>query len=100
MTHNEIVGWKKNHEEMAILYCYSKNDFERNLRRMKVLKTVTNRYKATAVEIEIKGKTFFEKVFNFIHLTDWISVLLSDINGNDAVEVKVIDNLKSTMAKK
>lgn len=100
MTHNEIVGWKKNHEEMAILYCSAKDDFERNLRRMKVLKTVTNSYKAIAVDIDIKGKSFFEKAFYFIHLTDWVSVFLSDLNGNDAVEVKIIDSLKSTMAKK
>jgi glucose/mannose-6-phosphate isomerase len=100
MTHNEIVGWKKEHEELAVIYCAAKNDFERNLRRMKVLKEVTKKYKATIVDIDIKGNSFFEQVFLFVHLTDWISVFLAELTNTDTLEVKVIDHLKSNMAKK
>lgn len=100
MTHNEIVGWKKEHEELAVIYCAAKTDFERNLRRMKLLKEVTKKYKATIVDIDIKGTSFFEQVFLFVHLTDWISVFLADLTNTDTLEVKVIDHLKSSMAKK
>jgi glucose/mannose-6-phosphate isomerase len=100
MTHNEIIGWKKEHKELAILYCAAKSDYERNLRRMKVLKEVTKKYKATLIDIDIKGNSFFEQVFLFVHLTDWISVCLSDLTNTDPVEVNVLDLLKSNMAKK
>ena len=100
MTHNEIIGWKKEHKELVILYCAAKSDYERNLRRMKVLKEVTKKYKATLIDIDIKGNSFFEQVFLFVHLTDWISVCLADLTNTDPVEVNVLDLLKSNMAKK
>jgi glucose/mannose-6-phosphate isomerase len=67
---------------------------------MKVLKEVTKKHKATIVNIDIKGTSFFEKVFLFVHLTDWISVFLAELTNTDSLEVKVIDHLKSNMAKK
>lgn len=100
MTHNEIVGWKKNHEDITVLFCYYKNDFSKNISRLQFLKKVVKKYTPHIVDLEIKGNSFWERAFYFINLTDWISVYLSDLNGNDAVEVKVIDGLKSEMAKK
>jgi hypothetical protein len=67
---------------------------------MKVLKEVTKKYKATLIDIDIKGNSFFEQVFLFVHLTDWISVCLADLTNTDPVEVNVLDLLKSNMAKK
>lgn len=99
MTHNEIVGWKKPHEEIVALFCYHHSDYEKNIRRIKFLKKTINQYNKNSVELIIQGNSFWEKAIYFIHLTDWISVYLADLNGNDAVEVKVIDGLKKEMAK-
>lgn len=100
MTHNEIVGWKSPHPDTTVLFCYSKDDFEKNIRRLAYLKKVVKKYTTHIADIQLKGKNYWEKAMYFIHLTDWISVYLSDLNGHDAVEVKVIDGLKKTMAKK
>ncbi len=100
MTHNEIVGWKHERPDMAVLFCYHAGDYERNIRRMGVLKKVVKQCKATCIDIEAKGATYWQRVFFFIHLSDWVSVFLADAYQHDAVEVKVIDKLKSEMSKK
>ncbi|MBK6820935.1 MAG: bifunctional phosphoglucose/phosphomannose isomerase [Bacteroidetes bacterium] len=100
MTHNEIVGWKQAHPEVIPVYCYSKSDFDKNLKRLQYLKKVVKKFSPHSVDILIKGDNYWQKTLYFINLTDWISVYLSDLNGNDAIEVKVIDGLKKEMSKK
>lgn len=99
MTHNEIVGWKAAHEDIASVFCWHADDFDRSIKRMGILKKVVKSCKSTVVQIEIKGQSHWERVFYFIHLTDWVSVYLADLYQFDAVEVKVIDHLKGEMSK-
>ncbi len=100
MTHNEIVGWRNSHPNLAVVFCYHADDYEKNIQRLKVLKKVVRQYQTQTLDIVIKGSNYWEKAFYFIHLTDWISVFLADRNHQDAMEVKVIDRLKKEMAKK
>ncbi|MBK7764164.1 MAG: bifunctional phosphoglucose/phosphomannose isomerase [Bacteroidetes bacterium] len=100
MTHNEIVGWRKSNDNVAVVFCYHTDDFPKNIKRLQVLKKVVKQYNANAHEIIIKGSNYWEKAFYFIHFTDWVSVYLADINQQDSMEVKVIDHLKKEMAKK
>ena len=100
MTHNEIVGWKKNHEDVAVMFCYSKNDLAKNITRLQYLKKVIKKYTPNVLDFVIKGTSYCQKAIYFINITDWGSIYLSELNGNDAVEVKVIDGLKKEMAKK
>jgi len=99
MTHNEIVGWKAPHEDIASVFCWHVGDFDRSIKRMGILKKVVKNCKSTQVNIELKGNSHWERVFYFIHLTDWVSVYLADLYQFDAVEVKVIDHLKGEMSK-
>jgi len=100
MTHNEIVGWKKEHSSLAVVYCYHKEDNPKNLQRLQLLKKVVKKYNSNSSDIIIKGGNYWEQAFYFIHFTDWVSLYLSELNHNDPVEVKVIDFLKSEMTKK
>jgi len=100
MTHNEIVGWRTPQDNIAVLFCYHADDFPKNIKRLQVLKKVVKKYNPHCHELVIKGDNFWEKAFYFIHLTDWVSVYLADINQQDSMEVKVIDILKKEMAKK
>lgn len=99
MTHNEIVGWRLNRPDVAAVFCQSPDTYERNRRRLAFLKKVVKQYKATTVDIQLQGESHWEKVFLFIHLTDYVSVFLADRYGHDTVEVKVIDRLKAEMSK-
>lgn len=100
MTHNEIVGWKAAHPNLMVVFCYHPNDFPKNLKRMKILQKVVKTYSPNHVEIVLKGESYWEKAFTFIHLTDWVSYHLALLGKNDPVEVKVIDYLKKEMSKK
>ena len=64
---------------------------------MEINKKVIKKYTPNIIELYSKGKSYFERIFYFIHLTDWVSVELADMRGQDAVEVKVIDFLKGSL---
>ncbi len=100
MTHNEIVGWKMASPNICVVNCYAEHDYEKNLKRLNILQKVVKSCGAQQVDIVIKGANYWAQCFQFIHLTDWISVYLADLLHHDAVEVKVIDHLKGQMAKK
>jgi glucose/mannose-6-phosphate isomerase len=66
---------------------------------MDISKQVIKKYTSNITEVWSKGKTHFERVFYIVHLTDWVSVYLSELHGVDNMEVKVIDHLKNELAK-
>lgn len=99
MNHNELVGWRDKDNSRAVVVLRTENDYERVQLRMEINKKVIKKYTNSITEIYAKGKSYWEKVFYFIHLTDWVSVYLADLHEQDATEVKVIDFLKAELAK-
>jgi len=99
MNHNEMVGWRDDASDKAVIILRDKDDFERTQLRMEIGKKIIKKYHPTILEIQSEGKTYWERVFFLIHITDWISVYLADMRNMDAVEVKVIDYLKGELAK-
>jgi len=99
MNHNELVGWRDNAEDKAVILLRSKNDYERVQTRMEINKKVFKKHTSTIIEIYAEGSSYWEEAFYLIHLTDWVSVLLADLRGVDATEVKVIDFLKNSLSK-
>jgi glucose/mannose-6-phosphate isomerase len=77
----------------------NEDDYERVQLRIEINKKVIKKYTSNITEIYSKGSSYFEKAFYFIHLTDWVSVILADLRGQNATEVKVIDFLKGELAK-
>lgn len=100
MNHNELVGWKDKDASRAVVILRDKSDYERTQMRMEINKGVIKKYTKNITELYTEGKSYWEKVFYLIHLTDWVSVKLADMRGQDATEVKVIDYLKGELAKK
>ena len=99
MNHNELVGWRDDAQDKAVIILRTKEDFDRTQTRMEINKKIIKKHTSTIIEIYAEGKSYWEKVFYFIHLTDWISVILADIRELDATEVKVIDFLKKSLSK-
>jgi glucose/mannose-6-phosphate isomerase len=100
MTHNEIVGWRDIQKQRTVVCISAPNDYSANLRRMNFLKKVIKTCQAEIIDMQLLGESFWKDALIFIHLTDWVSWHLSVLNEKDAVEVKVIDRLKSEMSKK
>jgi len=99
MNHNELVGWRDKSADKAVVILRNEDDYERVQTRIEINKKIIRKYTPNIIELYSQGKSYWEKVFYIIHLTDWVSVFLAELRGMDATEVKVIDYLKGTLAK-
>ncbi len=99
MNHNELVGWRNDIGKWAPIFLRSREDYDRNQLRIEINKGIIAGYAEHVLEIYAKGESQTERAFYLIHLGDWVSVYLAELNGVDAVEVKVIDFLKNELTK-
>lgn len=100
MTHNELVGWAGGKDFIAPVYLATDYDHPRTTHRWKISKEIISKYTSNITEIKAKGDSKIAQIFYLIHLTDWVSLFLSDIKNIDPSEVEVIKFLKGEMAKK
>ena len=101
-NHNELVGWKilsgyKDHLIVVILK--DREDHPRIKRRMEIVKGVIEKEGVKVIEVESSGETLLSRMFSLIQLGDFASFYLAILNGEDPTPVKVIDFLKSELAK-
>jgi len=99
MNHNELVGWTKKSDELAVVILRNDNDYNRTQTRMDISKEIFSKYTSTIIEIFSKGETVIEKAIYLIHLGDWISYFLAEKKEIDPVEVDVITYLKTELSK-
>ena len=99
MNHNELLGWRTNVNNLAVIYFRNKSDYERNQIRMDINKKVISEYTNNISEIWSKGDSLIENSLYLINLGDWVSWYLSEMNNVDAIEIDVIEFLKGELAK-
>jgi glucose/mannose-6-phosphate isomerase len=99
MNHNELVGWAGGHKDFSVVILRNDDDSSKNQQRIKINKTIISNYTDKIFEIWSKGNSKITRTLYHIHFEDWVSLHLSEINQVDVVEVKVIDFLKSELAK-
>jgi glucose/mannose-6-phosphate isomerase len=98
MNHNELVGWRQAEERIAAIFLRSVDESKRNQLRTEITKEVVGNFAGSVLEIRAKGSNLVERALYLVHLADWISVQLAVLRGVDAIEIKVIDYLKKTLA--
>lgn len=99
MNHNELVGWREENNNLAVLYLRNEDDYSRNALRMDINKEVISKYTSSIIDIWSKGNNMIERAMYLVHLGDWISWYLAQFRGMDALEVNVIDFLKGELGK-
>lgn len=99
MNHNELVGWTEKHPDKAVIYFRNKDDNSRNQLRMDINQEIISKYTDTIIDIFSKGNSLIEKALYLVNMGDWISWFLSVDRGADAVDIGVIEYLKSELAK-
>ncbi len=99
MNHNELVGWSKKHEDLAVVIIRSDLYSTRINKRIELSKEIMIRYVDTMIEIEAKGFNLLQQMLYLVNMVDWISWFVASKNGIDAMEIKNIDYLKSQLAK-
>jgi glucose/mannose-6-phosphate isomerase len=99
MNHNELLGWRTNVNDLAVVYFRNKCDYKRNQIRMDINKKVISKFTNNITEVWSKGDTVLANSLYHINLGDWVSWYLSEMNNVDAIEIDVIDFLKGELAK-
>ena len=64
---------------------------------MDLTKDVVSNFAGTTIDLISKGNTLIEKCLYLVHLLDYVSLYLADLNQVDVVEVKVIDAFKAQL---
>ncbi|GAB5538807.1 MAG: bifunctional phosphoglucose/phosphomannose isomerase [Salibacteraceae bacterium] len=98
-NHNELVGWRTEDENLAVIFLKSNEDHYRVTKRMELSHEVYKKYTPNIYSFSAIGDSKIEQAVYLIHLGDWMSVALADLKGADSTEVKVIDWLKGELAK-
>ena len=99
MNHNELLGWRTNVDDLAVVYFRNKSDFDRNQIRMDINRKVISKFTNNITEVWSKGDSQIENTLYHINLGDWVSWYLSEMNNVDAIEIDVINFLKGELAK-
>ncbi len=100
MNHNEIVGWRMNDNQLAVVFLRDHDDFINIQYRIDINKETVKKYTDTVIEIFTMGKNKIEKMMYLIHLGDWLTCFLAEKRNFDSVEVKVIDDLKAALVQR
>ena len=99
MNHNELVGWRDKNENLVVVYLRNDDDHVRSAKRIEINQEIIEPKCHQIIDVYSKGKTLIEKSLYLVHLGDWVSWYLAQLRGVDAIEVNVIDYLKSELAK-
>lgn len=99
MNHNELVGWKQQNDQLAVVVFRNETDHPRTQKRMDLCKGIFEGYTPNVREYWSKGDTMLQRTLYLIHLGDWTSYYLSELNGVDILEIEVINYLKGELAK-
>lgn len=98
MNHNELVGWKDQRQDIAVLALRTKHGNPRNTLRFDINKEIISDLAGSWIELYSRGESQIEETMYLVHLTDWVSYYLAMERGVDAVEVNIIDFLKGQLA--
>ena len=98
MNHNELLGWRTNTENLAVIFLRNKSDLKRNQVRMDINKTVISEFTNDIFDIYSQGNSNLENSLYLINFGDWVSWFLSELNEVDAIEIDVINFLKDKLA--
>ncbi len=102
MNHNELVGWKVLTDlmkQMEVIFLKDSGTHPRVEKREEITKEVTSRYAANVTEVRSEGTSLLARMFSLIQFGDWVTLYLAILNNEDPEPVKVIDYLKSELAK-
>jgi len=99
MNHNELVGWAGGTNDFAAVFFDTKDLNKQNRKRFEVSIDVAKKHTTNVSIIEAIGSNQIERSVYLIHLVDWASFYLSELNSVDIMDIKVIDYLKSELSK-
>ncbi len=100
LDHNEIVGWEGARDvgRFTAVFLDDSDAHPRVKERMDLTERLISGSTAGSFRVETRGETAIERVISLVLLGDLVSIYLAALRGVDPGPVKVIDELKSTLA--
>ena len=97
MNHNEIVAWtSKSAHERALLFLSNKDLHPRTNSRIEwMLEEIEAN---TTWVIDCEGESLLERLLYAAHVTDWVSIGLALLTGEDPSDMPAIESLKSHLS--
>lgn len=99
MNHNELVGWEGGDNRFAALLMRTAQDHKRTSYRMDICAPLFRAKCDRVEEVLFDHSNSWVNALHMIHLGDWISVFLADLNQVDATEIKTIIYLKDQLGR-
>lgn len=99
MNHNELVGWAGAPDNMAAIFIHSPEDHPKTRKRQSLSVEIIEKHASCIVDLLPEGETRIERTYWLIHLGDWISYYMAELNGADPIEIGVIDYFKAELSK-
>tara|TARA_Y100000385_G_scaffold272237_1_gene312905 strand:+ start:43 stop:1029 length:987 start_codon:yes stop_codon:yes gene_type:complete len=99
MNHNELVGWGGGDKRFAPVFFETDDVYFRNEVRYNISKKAIQEKCDEIFIVKSKGVSLIEKAMYFVHVIDWSSYYLSELNNADIIDISIIDHLKSELSK-
>ena len=97
MNHNEIVAWTSKTASNRALLLFSCEDLHpRTSARIEWMLKEIESYPSWVIECE--GESLLERLLYAAHVTDWVSIGLAVLTGEDPSEMPAIESLKAHLA--
>ena len=100
MNHNELVAWRKFDDKIAVLFLRDSSEHPRNSLRIKLNEVEIEKCTPNIKHVYAKGDSPLIKTFYLIHLLDWVSFYLAELNNVDPSEINVLNYLKNCLSVK
>lgn len=97
MNHNELVGWTGGNERYAPVFLLSQHELDRNLLRIQLSKDEMAARNCDTFTLKALGENKVEEAIYLIHIIDWASYYLSEMNDVDPIAIPAITLLKSEL---
>ena len=97
MNHNEIVAWTSKTASNRALLLFSCEDLHpRTSARIDWMLKEIESYPSWVIECE--GESLLERLLYAAHVTDWVSIGIAVLTGEDPSEMPAIESLKAHLA--
>jgi glucose/mannose-6-phosphate isomerase len=99
LDHNEIVGWEGAKEGgFSAVFLDDSDVHPRVKERMDLTERLIAGTAAASIRLETRGQTAIERVISLVLLGDLVSIYMAAMRGVDPGPVRVLDELKASLA--
>jgi glucose/mannose-6-phosphate isomerase len=99
MNHNELVGWAGGKNNHAVLFIHTGNVHTQNEKRFEFSRSVVKNKTQHIYDLSAESGSNIVRSLYLIHIIDWASYYLAEMKNVDAIEIGVINKLKSSLTK-